>query len=126
MLYRQAGKTGEVLSILGFGCMRLPIRSDGVCWSIFSIEVSGSGNMLDSILCCIDKPERLAKCSRSWALAACACRSDLMESAGAFSRLKYQGQAICSTVSYVVSTSRKDWRSALDPGLWLHAPADQI
>jgi uncharacterized protein len=25
MLYRQAGKTGEVLSILGFGCMRLPI-----------------------------------------------------------------------------------------------------
>src|ERR1035438_6358047 len=25
MLYRQAGKTGQMLSILGFGCMRLPI-----------------------------------------------------------------------------------------------------
>src|ERR1039458_6731748 len=25
MLYRQAGKTGQKLSILGFGCMRLPI-----------------------------------------------------------------------------------------------------
>ncbi|MEI6391355.1 MAG: aldo/keto reductase [Verrucomicrobiota bacterium] len=25
MLYRQAGKTGEKLSILGFGCMRLPV-----------------------------------------------------------------------------------------------------
>jgi len=26
MLYRQAGKTGQMLSILGFGCMRLPTR----------------------------------------------------------------------------------------------------
>jgi len=26
MLYRKAGKTGEILSILGFGCMRLPTR----------------------------------------------------------------------------------------------------
>ena len=25
MLYRQAGKTGQKLSILGFGCMRLPV-----------------------------------------------------------------------------------------------------
>src|SRR5208283_136151 len=25
MLYRKAGQTGEKLSILGFGCMRLPI-----------------------------------------------------------------------------------------------------
>ena len=28
MLYRQAGKTGQRLSILGFGCMRLPIIGD--------------------------------------------------------------------------------------------------
>jgi len=28
MLYRQAGKTGQKLSILGFGCMRLPIIGD--------------------------------------------------------------------------------------------------
>jgi len=28
MLYRQAGKTGQDLSILGFGCMRLPIIGD--------------------------------------------------------------------------------------------------
>jgi uncharacterized protein len=28
MLYRQVGKTGEKLSILGFGCMRLPIIGD--------------------------------------------------------------------------------------------------
>lgn len=28
MLYRQVGKTGETASILGFGCMRLPIREE--------------------------------------------------------------------------------------------------
>ncbi len=29
MLYRKIPKTGEELSILGFGCMRLPMREDG-------------------------------------------------------------------------------------------------
>ena len=29
MLYRQMPKTGEALSILGFGCMRLPVTEDG-------------------------------------------------------------------------------------------------
>ena len=29
MLYRKMPKTGEELSILGFGCMRLPTQKDG-------------------------------------------------------------------------------------------------
>ena len=29
MLYRNNPKTGEKLSILGFGCMRLPMKEDG-------------------------------------------------------------------------------------------------
>ncbi len=29
MLYRKVPKNGDELSILGFGCMRLPVREDG-------------------------------------------------------------------------------------------------
>ncbi|MFZ2073000.1 MAG: aldo/keto reductase, partial [Methanoregula sp.] len=30
MLYRTVPKTGDRLSILGFGCMRLPAKSGGI------------------------------------------------------------------------------------------------
>src|ERR1017187_5930230 len=43
--------------------------------SIFAIELSGWVDMLGTVVCSIDKPERLAKSSRSWALAVCVCRS---------------------------------------------------
>src|ERR1039458_9351740 len=43
--------------------------------TIFPVEVSGRADMLGTVVCSIEKPERLAKGSRFWALAVCACRS---------------------------------------------------
>ncbi|AUB60572.1 aldo/keto reductase [Methanobacterium subterraneum] len=45
MLYREMGKTGEKVSILGFGCMRLPIRG-----SYVQIDVEKASNLLDYAL----------------------------------------------------------------------------
>ncbi len=45
MLYREMGKTGEKVSILGFGCMRLPIKG-----SYDRIDVQKSSKLLDHAL----------------------------------------------------------------------------
>lgn len=45
MLYREMGKTGEKVSILGFGCMRLPIRGNYV-----QIDIDKASNLLDHAL----------------------------------------------------------------------------
>lgn len=45
MLYREMGKTGEKVSILGFGCMRLPIRG-----SYVKIDVEKASNILNYAL----------------------------------------------------------------------------
>ncbi len=45
MLYREMGKTGEKVSILGFGCMRLPTRG-----SYVDIHVKNASNLLDYAL----------------------------------------------------------------------------
>ena len=45
MLYREMGKTGEKVSILGFGCMRLPIKG-----SYDIIDVSKASKLLDYAL----------------------------------------------------------------------------
>ena len=45
MLYREMGKTGEKVSILGFGCMRLPIKG-----SYDQIDVEKSSKLLDHAL----------------------------------------------------------------------------
>lgn len=45
MLYREMGKTGEKVSILGFGCMRLPIRG-----SYVQIDVEKASNILNYAL----------------------------------------------------------------------------
>lgn len=45
MLYREMGKTGEKVSILGFGCMRLPIRG-----SYVQIDVEKASNLLNYAL----------------------------------------------------------------------------
>ncbi len=45
MLYREMGKTGEKVSILGFGCMRLPIRG-----SYDIIDVPKASELLDHAL----------------------------------------------------------------------------
>jgi predicted aldo/keto reductase-like oxidoreductase len=45
MLYREMGQTGEKVSILGFGCMRLPIKG-----SYDQIDVERSSELLDHAL----------------------------------------------------------------------------
>lgn len=45
MLYREMGKTGEKVSILGFGCMRLPIKG-----SYDRIDVKKASELLDHAL----------------------------------------------------------------------------
>lgn len=47
MLYRKFGKTGEMVSILGFGCMRLPLRPGGVA---ANIDVEASTRLLRSAI----------------------------------------------------------------------------
>ena len=45
MLYREMGKTKEKVSILGFGCMRLPTKGNNV-----QIDVEKASNLLDFAL----------------------------------------------------------------------------
>lgn len=45
MLYREMGKTGEKVSSLGFGCMRLPVKG-----SYVDIDVERASNLLDHAL----------------------------------------------------------------------------
>ena len=45
MLYREMGKTKEKVSILGFGCMRLPTKGNNV-----KIDVEKASNLLDHAL----------------------------------------------------------------------------
>ena len=61
MLYRKMPKNGDMLSILGFGCMRLPVARDGRIdeFALFDRALSDAdvGNLYQAALEEIRQPE---------------------------------------------------------------------